>query len=87
MMLKKTLPSRQPTTWRHHEPRSIKSDRVKPADLAHYDVRFFCDDCTHYDTANASCMMGYVARHTRERQAVIYERTGRMEFCRLLEID
>lgn len=67
--------------------RSIKLDRVQASDLNHFEVRFFCDDCSHFDSARAHCTMGYVAQHTREKQLALHERTGMMAFCRFLEID
>lgn len=67
--------------------RHIKLDRVNPQDLAKYNVRFFCDDCSHYDQTHRLCTMGYVAQHTRERQMALYNLTGQMAFCRFLEID
>jgi len=67
--------------------RHIKLDRVNPQDLARYTVRFFCDDCSHYDRSNARCTMGYVAQHTHAKQMALYNLTGQMAFCRFLEID
>lgn len=67
--------------------RRIKLDRVRPSDLSTYEVRFFCDDCSHYDQSHRRCTMGYVAQHTREEQMALYNLTGQMAFCRFLEID
>ncbi len=67
--------------------RSIKLDRVNPRDFMAYDSRFFCDDCSHYDSSANKCTMGYVPQHTRALQMATYNLTGMMAFCRFLEID
>ena len=67
--------------------RSIKLDVVHPADFRNYDVRFFCDDCSHYDSKAKQCTIGFVAQHTRVAQMKIYELTGKIAFCRFIEID
>lgn len=86
-------PSEQktPNSQRPYLPRrqrkSIKLDRVNPRDLSKFDVRFFCDDCSHFSLSEKRCTMGYVPQHTREEQMAIYNLTGMMAFCRFLEID
>ncbi len=67
--------------------RSIKADRVQAADLARYDVRFFCDQCSHFDSTNARCTIGYVPQHTQREQMALYNLTGSLAFCRFMEID
>ena len=67
--------------------RSIKLERIEAADLRRLKPALFCDDCSHFDSANASCTMGYRAQHTRSKQMAIYELTGKMALCRFIEID
>ncbi len=67
--------------------RSIRLDRVQARDLRVYDVRFFCDQCSHYSPSTQTCTMGYVAQHTLESQMKLYDLTGMMAFCRFMEID
>lgn len=67
--------------------RSIKLDRVQATDLAHYDVRFFCDQCSHYSASTNVCTMGYVPQHTEKAQMALFNLTGMMAFCRFMEID
>ena len=67
--------------------RQIKLDQVHPADMRKYDVRFFCEDCVHYDSRGHVCTMGFVPQHTKKEQMAIYNLTGRLAFCRFLEID
>lgn len=67
--------------------KSIKLDRVNPRDFARFDVRFFCEDCSHYSVTENRCTMGYVAQHLKERQMKLYNLSGMMAFCRFLEID
>ena len=68
-------------------PRSIALDKVHPRDFNHLDLRFFCDDCSHYSTRESICTLGYRAQHTRAEQSKVYELTGKMALCRALEID
>jgi hypothetical protein len=67
--------------------RSIKLDRIHPTDLRRFELRFFCEDCSHYSASKGSCTFGFRAQHTRAEQMAIYERTGQMALCRALEID
>jgi len=67
--------------------RRIKLDRVQASDLAGFEVRFFCDNCSHFSSTKKICTMGYVAQHTEKEQMEIYQLTGHMAFCRFLEID
>jgi hypothetical protein len=67
--------------------RSIRLDTVHPRDMNHVDVRFFCDDCSHYSSTKRHCTIGFVAQHTRENQMKIYNLTGKIAFCRFIEID
>lgn len=68
-------------------PRSIALDTIHPRDLNRLNLRFFCDDCSHYSASQKICTIGYRARHTREEQTKLYEITGKMALCRALEID
>ena len=67
--------------------RSIKLDVVNPADFRDFNPRFFCDDCSHYASTPNLCTIGFVPQHTREKQMKIYELTGKIAFCRFIEID
>jgi hypothetical protein len=67
--------------------RLIKTDRVNPSDLSKYEVRFFCDDCSHFSETEKRCTLGYVSQHSRKEQFELYILTGTMAFCRFLEID
>jgi hypothetical protein len=67
--------------------RSIKLDAVKAGDRRRYDGRFFCEDCSHYSLSQNSCTLGYRPQHTRAEQEKLYEITGKLAFCRALEIE
>lgn len=68
--------------------KSIKLDRVNPADLLHKNLVFACEDCSHYDRQTKSCTIGYRAElHSREVQMQRFISNGHMAFCRFLEID
>ncbi len=67
---------------------SIHRDVVHPADYLNVQHRFSCEDCTHFKASDQTCTLGYGTRwHLREFQREEYERTGKMAFCRLMEID
>ena len=87
----KPLPKRLRRSDRPYLPRqqrrSIKLDRVHPADLRSFDARIFCEDCSHFSSEQYACTIGYRAQHTRAEQLELYERTGKIAFCRALEID
>ncbi len=80
-----------------HDPRQKKSsrrprksiflDRVHPQDFSKYNFMFCCEQCSHYDAPKAICTMGYRAQHNREDQLKKYELTGKIAFCRFMEID
>jgi hypothetical protein len=67
--------------------RSIKLDRIHPRDLRIYQPAFFCEQCSHFDSPNGACTVGYRALHTKKEQMALYEITGMMALCRFLEID
>lgn len=67
---------------------SIKKDGVAPGDYLKYDFRSACEDCSHFDSLNISCTLGYnTAPHLRARQQHDYELSGMIAQCRFLEID
>lgn len=75
-------------SYQSRRPRkSIKLDRVDPRDFRRFQMIFACEDCSHFDASGASCTIGYRPQHRREEQLALYERTGKMAFCRFLEID
>ena len=76
----------RPYLPRRHR-RTITLDRVEAADLRRYDPRVFCDDCGHYSARDGVCTLGYRAQHTRAEQMAIYELSGKIAYCRAMEID
>lgn len=67
---------------------SIKSETVNPGDYLKYVTTSACEDCTHFNPENDKCTLGYVTEyHRRQRQEQDYLLTGKMVFCRFLEID
>lgn len=67
--------------------RSIVLDTVQARDWNRLDLRFFCDDCSHFSLSQSLCTIGYPAIHRRAIQGALYERTGQIAMCRALEID
>jgi hypothetical protein len=67
--------------------KSLRLDRVHPADFRKYDLAFFCEDCSHFDSSNRRCSMGFPAQYQREPSVKIYELTGALPICRTIEID
>ncbi|MBL7544366.1 MAG: hypothetical protein JNL11_11160 [Bdellovibrionaceae bacterium] len=67
---------------------SIKRDRVSAFDYQHYDHRFSCEECTHFNHGQEQCTLGYVSSHHRKsQQAHDFELSGSLAFCRFHEID
>jgi hypothetical protein len=85
------LPKRLATLGRRYLPkpsrRSIKLDTISSHDFNRLELRFFCDDCSHYAPSQRQCTLGYRARHTRAEQKDLFELTGKMALCRAIEID
>lgn len=68
--------------------KSIKLDRVAPADFLHQNMTYCCEQCSHYDPEGDSCTLGYLAAvHKKEIQLQRYFAHSHMAFCRFLEID
>ena len=67
---------------------SILKERVNPHDYLTYDTRFSCEDCSHFDDLKVVCTLGYNPNHhLKAEQTRQYELSGKMAFCRFLEID
>lgn len=85
------LPKRLLKDGRRYLPKrqrlGIRLDRIDPTDLRLFELRYFCDDCTHYDCSQKKCTLGYRAQHTKTEQMRLYELTGQMALCRAIEID
>ena len=68
--------------------RSVKLDRVHPADFNKYDFTYCCEQCSHFSKKNTQCTLGFPATlHTKDVQLKRYHSLGHMAFCRFLEID
>ncbi|MBX7232570.1 MAG: hypothetical protein K1X29_10840 [Bdellovibrionales bacterium] len=68
--------------------RSLILDPIHPTDYLHLNVTFACEQCSHFAPEEKTCTIGYQAHHhLMNNQVKLYERTGRVAFCRFLEID
>lgn len=68
--------------------RSISKDPVNPSDFMNLNIIYCCEQCSHFDDGDKKCTFGYNAEnHRREAQLQLYNTSGRMAFCRILEID
>ncbi|MAE74918.1 MAG: hypothetical protein CL675_12565 [Bdellovibrionaceae bacterium] len=66
----------------------LVQDPVNPSDFMHLNMTFCCEQCTHFDDQSPKCTLGFPHRpHLRKNQLELYNLTGRMIFCRSLEID
>jgi hypothetical protein len=67
---------------------SIKKDKIHPGDYLKFDTRFSCEDCSHFNSAQSICTIGYeTSHHLKAQQEHQYLLAGNMAFCRFLEID
>jgi len=68
--------------------RGIILDTVNPSDYLNVNFTYNCEQCSFYDLPNNGCSMGHTTYpHLKKNQIKTYELTGRMAFCRNLEID
>lgn len=68
--------------------KSLILDGIRPQDLRDLKMTFCCEQCSHFNSSDQSCSIGYLTEpHLRENQLKTYELTGKMAFCRFLEID
>lgn len=68
--------------------KSLILDPVNPTDYLQLNIVYACEHCSHFDSEGESCTIGYEAHlHRLEHQRRLYELTGRMAFCRFMEID
>ena len=84
--------------WRENKPVNLDIKgiliRVNPGDYRRYVLPengapggFFCDVCSHFDSQNVVCTLGYKPIHTIAEQSAKYDRTGHIALCRAIEID
>lgn len=67
---------------------SIKREKVSAFDFQHYNHRFSCDDCSHFDSIKENCTLGYPTEpHRKAQQTHEFLLSGTMAFCRSHEID
>ena len=67
---------------------TIKKEIVDPSDWLTYKSVWSCEDCSHFDLKNIKCTLGYdVENHLKKAQIKSFELSGRIAFCRFLEID
>lgn len=68
--------------------RSLILDPIHPRDYRELEITFACEQCSHFAPEAGLCTIGYeAALHRHDRQVRLYEQTGRMAFCRFMEID
>jgi hypothetical protein len=67
---------------------SIKKDKINPRDYNNLELRFSCEDCSHFDCTKIICTIGYNPQHhIKSQQIKQYDLAGNMALCRFLEID
>lgn len=67
---------------------SIRLDTVNPSDFLTYEFTFSCEQCSHFDSTQERCTLGYNnLNHRKETNLKTYHLNGKMAFCRFLEID
>ena len=68
--------------------RSLILDPIHPRDMRELNVVYTCEQCSHFDESTIQCTIGYDAKkHLKAEQDRLYERTGKVAFCRFSEID
>ncbi|MCH2535671.1 MAG: hypothetical protein MK008_14605 [Bdellovibrionales bacterium] len=68
--------------------KSIILDPVHPKDFRELNFIYCCEQCSYFEHEPRKCNLQQDhTKHTRDVQLNHYERTGRMAFCRNLEIN
>lgn len=68
--------------------RSLILDPIHPTDYLNLKITYACEQCSYFNEDCGTCSIGYDASlHRLKRQDQLYELTGRVAFCRFLEID
>lgn len=63
-------------------------DPVNPTDFLRLNITYCCEQCAHFCHEKISCTFGFeVEPHLKVNQLRTYEMSGRLAFCRFLEID
>lgn len=70
------------------ESKFIRADYVYPHDYNSFSIAASCECCSHFDRDAIKCTIGYNAQnHLASRQAYTYHLSGRIAFCRFIELD
>jgi hypothetical protein len=78
---------KKPPTPKRIQP-AIRHDSVSPEAYNRYNLPWACEDCTHYNSEDNTCTLGYHTKwHRRDYQRESYELSGKMALCRFQEID
>lgn len=68
--------------------RSVILDPIHPRDFRTLNIIYSCEQCSHFDSENKACTIGYDAsKHMKKTQDYLYNLTGKVAFCRFVEID
>jgi hypothetical protein len=68
--------------------RRLILDAIEPQYWGKLEVTYYCEQCSYYIPESEGCTMGLpTAPHRKEQQQKTYELTGRVAFCRYLEVD
>jgi len=68
--------------------KNIIKERVKAFDFNSMNLQFSCENCSFFMSTSKTCNLGYNTKpHLHENQVKLYEQSGRLTFCRFLEID
>ncbi len=63
-------------------------DPIHPTDFLNLTITYYCEMCTHFDVQNKACTIGYDAeKHMKAAQDYRYNLSGKVAFCRFIEID
>ncbi|MBK8203754.1 MAG: hypothetical protein IPL83_20345 [Bdellovibrionales bacterium] len=72
----------------HPGRKSIILDPVNPTEFRSLNFTYCCEQCVHLDGDENICTFGHDFNiHSRKAQLRSYELSGKMAFCRFLEID
>ena len=71
-----------------HRRKQIIKDPVNPSDFRKFNMVYCCEQCVYFEADRKECNIGFKTEHHRKAtQLKSYNLSGKMAFCRFLEID
>lgn len=68
--------------------KSPMKEKISPTDFRRLKIAFTCEDCSYYFQGDQVCTLGLNPElHKKNLQLKSYNLSGKVHFCRFLEVD